>query len=148
MLINVLRLDESIPLPVYKTAGAAGADICAYIKDTVTIKPGKFAMIPTGLKFDIPEGYEIQVRPRSGLAANYGITVLNTPGTIDADYKGEVKVILFNHGDKPFIIHNRDRIAQLVVNSVIQGDFMLTDKLSTSERGENGFGSTGVIFGE
>ena len=131
-------------IPSYKTAGAAGADVCALLQEPVTIEAGKFAMLPTGLFFEIPQGYEIQVRPRSGLAAKNGITVLNTPGTIDSDYRGELKVILINLGDKAFTINNGDRIAQIIVSPVTVADFILTDSLSDTQRGEKGFGSTGV----
>lgn len=135
---------EGAIIPEYKTSGAAGADICAFLSEPVVIKSGEFAMIPTGLSFAIPEGYEIQVRPRSGLAAKNGVTVLNTPGTIDSDYRGEVKVILINHGKDAFTVNNGDRIAQLIVAPVTQGVFEKTDELDSTERGEGGFGSTGV----
>ena len=131
-------------VPEYKTAGAAGADIYALVSEPVTIPAGKFAMVPTGLFFEIPEGYEVQVRPRSGLAAKNGVTVLNTPGTIDSDYRGEIKVILINLGDKDFVINSGDRIAQMVVAPVTQATFQITDSLSETERGTGGFGSTGV----
>ena len=135
---------EGAIIPEYKTSGAAGADVCAFLSEPVVIKSGEFAMIPTGLSFAIPEGYEIQVRPRSGLAAKNGVTVLNTPGTIDSDYRGEVKVILINHGKDAFTVNNDDRIAQLIVAPVTQGIFEKTDELDSTERGEGGFGSTGV----
>ena len=135
---------EGAIIPEYKTSGAAGADVCAFLSEPVVIKSGEFAMIPTGLSFAIPEGYEIQVRPRSGLAAKNGVTVLNTPGTIDSDYRGEVKVILINHGKDAFTVNNGDRIAQLIVAPVTQGIFEKTDELDSTERGEGGFGSTGV----
>ena len=135
---------EGAIIPEYKTSGAAGADVCAFLSEPVVIKSGEFAMIPTGLYFAIPEGYEIQVRPRSGLAAKNGVTVLNTPGTIDSDYRGEVKVILINHGKDAFTVNNGDRIAQLIVAPVTQGIFEKTDELDSTERGEGGFGSTGV----
>ena len=131
-------------LPLYKTEGAAGADVCAFLKEPVTIEPGKIAMLPTGLFFEIPLGYEIQVRPRSGLAAKNGITVLNTPGTIDSDYRGELKVILINLGNQAFTVNNGDRIAQIILSPVTIADFRLTDSLSDTERGEKGFGSTGL----
>lgn len=131
-------------LPEYKTSGAAGADICALVESPVTIPAGKFAMIPTGLFFEIPEGYEVQIRPRSGLAAKNGVTVLNTPGTIDSDYRGEIKVILINLGEKDFVINSGDRIAQMVIAPVTQATFEKTDSLSDTERGAGGFGSTGV----
>ena len=130
-------------IPAYKTAGAAGADVCALVQAPVTIEPGKFTMIPTGLFFEIPAGYEIQVRPRSGLAFKNGITCLNTPGTIDSDYRGEIKVILINLGNEPFTINNGDRIAQLVAAPVTQADFVLTDEIDETKRGTGGFGSTG-----
>lgn len=135
---------EGAIIPEYKTSGAAGADVCAFLSEPVVIKSGEFVMIPTGLSFAIPEGYEIQVRPRSGLAAKNGVTVLNTPGTIDSDYRGEVKVILINHGKDAFTVNNGDRIAQLIVAPVTQGIFEKTDELDSTERGEGGFGSTGV----
>lgn len=134
---------EGAAVPQYKTEGAAGADICACLESSITLKPFERAMIPTGLFFEIPPGYEIQVRPRSGLAAKNGVTVLNTPGTIDSDYRGEVKVILINLGKEDFVINNGDRIAQIVVAPVTNGNFIKADSLSETERGEGGFGSTG-----
>ena len=131
-------------VPSYKTEGAAGADVCAFLSESVTIAPGSFAMIPTGLFFEIPQGYEIQVRPRSGLAAKNGITVLNTPGTIDSDYRGELKIILINLGSSAFVVNNGERIAQIIVSPVTVANFTITDSLSDTERGEKGFGSTGV----
>lgn len=130
-------------IPEYKTLGAAGADICALLENSITIKPFERAMIPTGLFFEIPEGYEIQVRPRSGLAAKNGVTVLNTPGTIDSDYRGEVKVILINLGKEDFVVNNGDRIAQIIVAPVTIGNFIKSETLSETERGDGGFGSTG-----
>ena len=135
---------EGAIIPEYKTSGAVGADVCAFLSEPVVIKSGEFAMIPTGLSFAIPEGYEIQVRPRSGLAAKNGVTVLNTPGTIDSDYRGEVKVILINHGKDSFTVNNGDRVAQLIVAPVTQGIFEKAEELDSTERGEGGFGSTGV----
>ena len=135
---------EGAVLPLYKTSGAAGADVCAFLKESVTIAAGKFAMIPTGLFFEIPEGYEIQVRPRSGLAAKHGVTVLTTPGTIDSDYRGEIKVILINLGQEDFIVNPGERIAQIIVSPVTLADFTITDSLSDTQRGEKGFGSTGL----
>ena len=131
-------------IPEYKTAGAAGADLCALLSEPLTIPAGKFAMVPTGLFFEISEGYEVQVRPRSGLAAKNGVTVLNTPGTIDSDYRGEIKVILINLGSTDFTINSGDRIAQMIVAPVTQAKFEITDSLSETERGTGGFGSTGV----
>ncbi|MCI6953270.1 MAG: dUTP diphosphatase [Spirochaetia bacterium] len=131
-------------LPSYQTKGAAGADICACIETDVVIRVGERVMVPTGLFFEIPQGYEVQVRPRSGLAVKNGVTCLNTPGTIDSDYRGEIKVILINLGQKPFTVKNGDRIAQIVVSPVEQASFCKVDVLSSTERGEGGFGSTGV----
>ncbi len=131
-------------IPEYKTKGAAGADLCALLDAPLTIPAGKFAMVPTGLFFEIPEGYEVQVRPRSGLAAKNGITVLNTPGTIDSDYRGEIKVILINLGSSDFTINSGDRIAQMIIAPVIQASFSIVENLSQTERGSGGFGSTGV----
>ncbi|MCR4579198.1 MAG: dUTP diphosphatase [Treponema sp.] len=136
--------NEGAVVPEYKTKGAAGADICARLDSPVTIASGKFAMIPTGLFFEIPEGYEIQVRPRSGLAAKNGVTVLNTPGTIDSDYRGELKVILINLGDSDFVVNDKDRIAQIIIAPVTQASFEESESLSGTERGAGGFGSTGV----
>ena len=130
-------------IPEYKTAGAAGADLYALVESPVTIPAGKFAMIPTGLFFEIPEGSEIQIRPRSGLAAKNGVTVLNTPGTIDSDYRGEIKIILVNLSDKDFVVNNGERIAQMVIAPVTQASFTIVDQLSDTERGTGGFGSTG-----
>ena len=131
-------------LPQYKTEGAAGADLCAYLEEPLVIKAGESAIVPTGLFFEIPSGYEVQIRPRSGLAAKNQITVLNTPGTIDSDYRGEIKVILINLGKQDFVINNSDRIAQMVIAPVVQADFSIINELSSTKRGENGFGSTGV----
>ena len=129
-------------LPVYASKGASGADVCA--AEEKHLRPGERALVGTGLYFDIPEGYEIQVRPRSGLALKHGITVLNAPGTIDADYRGELKVMLINHGHEPFHVEVGMRIAQIVVAEVVRVEFILTEEaLSASERGEKGFGHTG-----
>ncbi len=136
-------VQEGAKVPVYQTSGSAGADVCAFINEDIIINPGERCIVPTGLSFEIPEGYEIQVRPRSGLAAKSGITVLNTPGTIDSDYRGELKVILINLGTQAFTIHSNDRIAQIVVAPVTIGVFNTTDTLTVTERGAGGFGSTG-----
>ena len=130
-------------LPQYKTSGSSGADVYAFIDSPVTIQPGEVKLIPTGLCCAIPEGYEIQVRPRSGLAAKNGITCLNTPGTIDSDYRGEIKVILINLGKENFTVNNGDRIAQFVVAPVVMGEFSIVSSLDKTQRGEGGFGSTG-----
>lgn len=141
----LLKMEVGAQAPVYSTKEAAGADIRAFLPDgPITLLPGEFRMIPTGIRLEIPVGYEVQVRPRSGLAAKHGITVLNSPGTIDSDYRGEIKVILINHGKEEFIINSGDRIAQLVAARVEQALFQLSDELNDSERGEGGFGSTGV----
>ena len=131
-------------IPEYKTSGAAGADLCALLDEPLVIPAGSSAMVPTGLFFEIPVGYEVQVRPRSGLAAKNGVTVLNSPGTIDSDYRGEIKVILINLGAADFTINSGDRIAQMVIAPVTQASFTLTDSLSETERGTGGFGSTGL----
>lgn len=133
-------------LPVYASKDAAGADLCAFLPDApVTIaESGGRAIIPTGLVLEIPEGYEGQVRPRSGLAARHGITVLNSPGTIDSDYRGEVCVILINHGSEPFTVSDGNRIAQLIIAPVVSCAFLQANSIQATERGERGFGSTGV----
>lgn len=135
--------EEGAVVPSYETVGSAGADIRAFLSESVTIKPLERAMISTGLKFEIPLGYEMQIRPRSGLAAKNGVTVLNTPGTIDSDYRGEVKIILINLGSEDFVVNNGDRIAQAVIAPVTQGVFSIANELSSTSRGEGGFGSTG-----
>ena len=135
--------ENGASLPEYQTAGAAGADIKAFLGEDIVLKKGERKIIPTGLRFAIPEGFEVQVRPRSGLAAKNGVTVLNTPGTIDSDYRGELKVILINLGSEDFVIHNGDRIAQIVVAPVTQGVFRPVSVLDETERGSGGFGSTG-----
>lgn len=141
--IPVLSADESC-LPTYASHGAAGADVKAYIKDAIVIPPGTSKLIPTGLRVAIPQGYEIQVRPRSGLALKDQVTVLNTPGTIDSDYRGEVGVILINHGKQDFIVKPGMRIAQLVIAPVILGHFVITQELTETVRGAGGFGHTGI----
>ena len=141
--ILVKKFDKNIKLPTYKTSGSSGMDLVAYIKNKITIDPGKTVMIPTGIAVAIPKNYEIQIRPRSGLAAKKNISVLNTPGTIDSDYRGEIKIILFNHGDKEFIINNKDRIAQMILTPVHKMILEEVDSLPDSVRGKGGFGSTG-----
>jgi dUTP pyrophosphatase len=130
-------------LPAYQSTLASGFDVRAQIPSSVVLKPGERALIATGLCFEIPEGFEIQARPRSGLAIKNGISLVNTPGTIDADYRGEVKIILINLGQEPFIIQPQDRIAQLVLCPVVQAQFQLVEQLSDTARGAGGFGSTG-----
>jgi dUTP pyrophosphatase len=141
--ISVIAQDKEF-LPVYSSDLAAGADVKACIQEDLVIEAGASALIPTGLKLSIPEGYEIQVRPRSGLALKQQITVLNTPGTIDADYRGEVGVILINHGKQSFIVSRGMRIAQLVLARVAQAQYQLVDELSVTLRGVGGFGHTGT----
>ena len=133
-----------IPLPEYATRGSSGMDLRAAIKDSLVIESGKIRLVPTNLIVEIPFGYEIQIRPRSGLAATKGIGILNSPGTIDADYRGEIKVILFNFGDESFEIKRGDRIAQMVVSKVYRGELISTANLSQSERDTGGFGHTGT----
>ncbi len=136
---------EGLPAPAYATSGSAGFDLRAALPDgSMTINRGDYCLIPTGLKMMIPEGFEAQVRPRSGLAFKHGITVLNSPGTIDSDYRGEIGVLLINYGKREFEIKHGDRIAQLVVSAVQQIHLVGVDKLDKTERGEGGFGSTGV----
>lgn len=130
-------------LPQYQSFGASGFDVRAQLSETLRLAPGQRALVPTGLSFEIPDGFEIQARPRSGLAAKQGLSVLNTPGTIDADYRGEVKVILVNLGQEIIEIADQDRCAQLVIAPIFQADFILADELSSTERGAGGFGSTG-----
>ena len=145
MLLPVRRLPHGrgLPLPTYKTSGAAGADLFAAIDTALVIAPGERALVPTGLEMALPNGYEGQLRPRSGLALNHGITVLNAPGTIDSDYRGEVKIVLINLADQPFTVERGMRIAQLVIAPVLQVSFEAADVLDTSVRGTAGFGSTG-----
>ena len=131
-------------VPAYKTEGSAGADVCALLDAPIVLKRGERALIPTGLSFEIPAGYEIQVRPRSGLALKNGVTVLNSPGTIDSDYRGELKIILANFGQDDFTVNSGDRIAQIVISSVTTANFISVNSISETLRGAGGFGSTGV----
>lgn len=136
---------DSIDLPDYETNSSAGMDLRAYLPDgSISLDPKQRTLIGTGLFFEIPQGFEIQIRPRSGLALKHGVTVLNSPGTIDADYRGEIKVILVNHGEEPFLIEHEMRIAQMVVSKYQQVQFKLVKELTSSERGSGGFGSTGT----
>ena len=141
--IALKKLNSKIKLPVYKTDGSSGMDLMAFVQKPILIIPGKSEIIPTGLSVAIPENTEIQIRPRSGLAAKNNISVLNTPGTIDSDYRGEIKVILYNHGDKDFIVNNEDRIAQMVLVPIFKATFEEVNELPETIRGEGGFGSTG-----
>ena len=137
-----IKLDDNAAVPSYRTAGSAGADISS--AEDIVIAPGRSAMVSTGIHPEIPAGYEIQVRPRSGLALRNSVTVLNSPGTIDSDYRGEIGIILINHSDRDFCVHNGDRIAQLVLSRVEKARFTVADSLAESGRGSGGFGSTGV----
>ena len=141
--VLIKRLSRAVKLPAYKTNGASGMDLMAFIKDPINVKSKTSCLIPTGLSLAFPKGFEIQIRPRSGLAAKNNITVLNTPGTIDSDYRGEIKVIIYNHGNKDFMINNGDRIAQMILMPVIKMELEETDQLPETIRGEGGFGSTG-----
>ena len=141
--VLIKKLDPSVQLPSYKTKGASGMDLMAYIEKPIILEPGKSCLVPTGLSVAFPEEYEIQIRPRSGLAAKKNISVLNTPGTIDSDYRGELKIILFNHSSEIFIINNNDRVAQMVLTPIIKMELEETDELPVSIRGKGGFGSTG-----
>ena len=142
--ILIKRLSPKVTMPQYKTIGSSGMDIAAFLDSEILIKPSEKKIIPTGIKLKIPKGYEIQIRPRSGLAANNDITVLNTPGTIDSDYRGEIKVILFNHGKNIFKVENGLRIAQMVLCPVIEANLSEVEIIDETERGEGGFGSTGT----
>ena len=145
VIVKVQKITEGARLPVYGSSQAAGADLCACLgNDTLVIDPHKWAMVPTGIAIALPVGFEAQVRPRSGLAAKKGITVLNSPGTVDSDYRGEVRVILINHSDEPFVIKDGDRIAQMVVARHESACFEVVESLDETERGAGGFGSTGV----
>ncbi len=141
--ILVKKLNSSVKLPSYKSNGASGMDLMAFIEKPIDLKPGESCLVPTGLSVAFPNKYEIQIRPRSGLAAKNNISVLNTPGTIDSDYRGEIKIILFNHGNKNFIINNNDRVAQMVLTPIMKMEFEETNELPETIRGEGGFGSTG-----
>lgn len=144
ILFKKLPHAEDLPLPSYESEFAAGMDIRAALEDPIELKPGSRKLIPTGLKMALPKGYEAQIRPRSGLAYRNGITMLNTPGTIDADYRGEVKVLAVNLGEEAFVINHGDRVAQMVIAPVTQAEVKEVDDLSKTERGTGGFGSTGV----
>ena len=141
--IKIKKLDPKVKIPQYKTEGSSGMDLMAFVKKSLKIKPNSSELIPTGISIAIPQDTEIQIRPRSGLAAKSHISVLNTPGTIDSDYRGELKVILFNHGVDDFIVNNGDRIAQMVLMPVLKASFEEVDELPDTVRGSGGFGSTG-----
>jgi dUTP pyrophosphatase len=143
--IRQLPHAEGLALPAYQSAHAAGLDLLAAVPEDapVVLAPGKYALIPTALTIALPSGYEAQVRPRSGLAAKHGVTVLNAPGTVDADYRGEIAVLLINHGEAPFSIRRGERIAQMVIASVVRAELVPATTLSATDRGSGGFGSTG-----
>ena len=147
ILINFLRLrpdsDSDIPLPQYMTPGASGMDICAAIDNDLVIAPGKIVLIPTGFAMEIPAGFEAQIRPRSGLAIKHGVGVINSPGTIDADYRGEIKVALINMGDTPFTLRRSERIAQMVIQKIYFAKFISVESLQQTNRDSGGFGHTG-----
>ena len=141
--VLIKKLDPDVQLPEYKTSGASGVDLVAFIKEPINLEPKTSVLIPTGLSVAFPEDYEIQIRPRSGLAAKNNISVLNTPGTIDSDYRGEIKVIIYNHGNENFSINNGDRIAQMILAPVVKMELEEKNDLPKSIRGKGGFGSTG-----
>lgn len=147
LTVRISRVDDSaadLPLPAYATAGAAGMDICAAVTGDLTIAPGETVLVPTGFRIEVPPGHEAQVRPRSGLAAKHSVGILNSPGTIDSDYRGEVKVILTNFGRSPFLVRRGDRIAQMVVARYERVHWQEASALDATSRGEGGFGHTGV----
>ena len=141
--VEIKKLDPNVSIPAYESKGASGLDLKAFLKEPLLILPQNSKIIPTGLSVSIPAECEIQIRPRSGLAAKFNVTVLNTPGTIDSDYRGELKVILYNHGNKKFIVNNGDRIAQMILTPVLKIEFEEKNELSNTIRGTGGFGSTG-----
>jgi len=141
--VLIKKLNSNVELPTYKTDGASGMDLMAFIEEPIKLLPNSSCFVPTGLSVAFSENYEVQIRPRSGLAIKNNITVLNTPGTIDSDYRGEIKIILFNHGNKEFIINNKDRVAQMILAPVIKIKLEETDNLPDTIRGKGGFGSTG-----
>ena len=141
--VLIKKLDPTVELPAYKSEGASGMDLMALLNEPINLKPNSSCLVPTGLAVAFSSDFEIQIRPRSGLAAKNSISVLNTPGTIDSDYRGEIKVILYNHGKNDFLINNKDRIAQMILTPVIKMDLEETDDLPETISGEGGFGSTG-----
>tara|TARA_B100001027_G_C16148297_1_gene276905 strand:- start:192 stop:632 length:441 start_codon:yes stop_codon:yes gene_type:complete len=142
--VLIKRLSKNVELPKYETSGSSGMDLCANIETKIKIGPGKTSIIPTGISLSIPKNYEIQIRPRSGLAAKNQVSVLNTPGTIDADYRGEIKVILINLGSNTFTVKRGERIAQMVLTPVVKAKFKEVENLGETDRGSGGFGSTGL----
>lgn len=147
LIIKFIRLrpqkDDDIPLPTYMTPGAAGMDICVAVEDEVALSPGETALLPTGLAMQLPRGFEAQIRPRSGLAVQHGIGLINSPGTIDADYRGEIKIAVINLGKKPYVFQRGERVAQMVVNRVYRAAAQLVQTLDDTDRSDGGFGHTG-----
>ena len=141
--VLIKKLDPAVEIPTYKTAGASGMDLMAFINQTIKLSPKSSCLVPTGLAIAFSEEYEVQIRPRSGLAAKNNISVLNTPGTIDSDYRGEIKIILFNHGNAEFLINNKDRVAQMILTPIKKMNLEEVENLPTTLRGKDGFGSTG-----
>ena len=141
--VLIKKVNPSVQIPSYKTQGASGMDLMAFIEKPINLQPGKSCLVSTGISVAFPKEYEIQIRPRSGLAAKKNISVLNTPGTIDSDYRGELKIILFNHSNENFVINNNDRVAQMVLTPIVKMELEETNKLPESVRGDRGFGSTG-----
>ncbi len=141
--VLIKKLNSKVQLPKYKTDGSSGMDLMAFIESSINIKSQESALIPTGISIAIPRDTEVQIRPRSGLAVNSSISILNTPGTIDSDYRGEIKIILFNHGKKDFVVNNNDRVAQMIIMPVIKAEFEEVEILPKTLRGSGGFGSTG-----
>lgn len=144
LYIKRLETAKDLPLPKFMTSGSAGMDLYANVKENLVIEKGSIKLVPTGISISLPEGYEAQIRPRSGLAIKYGISLVNTPGTIDSDYRGEIKVIMINFGDKPFVVKRGDRIAQMVINKIEIPNIIETKELDDTNRGLGGFGSTGL----
>ena len=141
--VLIKKLDPAVEIPIYKTTGASGMDLMAFIREPIKLAPKSSCLVPTGLSVAFSEEYEIQIRPRSGLAVKNNISVLNTPGTIDSDYRGEIKIILFNHGNSEFVINNKDRIAQMILMPVHKMELEIVNELPETLRGKGGFGSTG-----
>ena len=141
--VLIKKLNSKVQLPKYKTDGSSGMDLMAFLENPINLKPQRSEIIPTGISIAVPEDTEVQIRPRSGLAAKSNISVLNTPGTIDSDYRGEIKIILFNHGKEDFVINNNDRIAQMILMPIIKAEFEEVENLPKTLRGSGGFGSTG-----
>ena len=144
VLVRRLPAAEGLPLPGFATAGASGADVCAAVRESVVLPPGERAAVPTGLEIAVPRGYEVQVRPRSGLALRHGVTVANAPGTIDSDYRGEIKLIVTNLGKEPYVIRRGARMAQMVIQEVVRAQIVEVEDLESTQRSSGGFGHTGV----